>query len=1406
MKKKAWFLLLLLLVVTTASNVKCSPQVLEDPVEDLLNIWTGDPAEVYLGFVDVVSVEHGPEDNMYVFRITFSESLSDVGTIFLYLVVDTNGLGEDNSDAYPLHGGDVMYWVRITPEGITAGKSKWTGVDWRDVGTEAYATRLDSKSIGIYIPISELGEELGVQKWRLVTECSMDEISGIGDFVPDEGLAEIYVPPQPPPVTEAPVTIRVPDEVSVVTIDGINYTPENGVVEVSLDIGYHVISVPVSVPIDTDTRMDFVSWSDGVTASNRSVEVTSEGVDLEANYEVMYRVTVISRVGTTQGSGWYAQGSMVSIGVAPESLVMENKTRYVFLRWEGTWGNNVFNPAQRIQTVGPLEGPIVVVARWRVEYYVEVISKYDYPRGEGWYPAMSNAIISVERECVFTNGTKAIFVGWEGDINSTSPEVSITVDSPKTVNASWEVYYKVALTFVDDDNVPVTPSRVSIAGPEGGIPCTPKEATCVIWAKPGTYKVVEAIYMGVDVSKGTTIPVSSPIMEYIPLSIYDVTVRVKDFLGRPLAGVTVVLTLPTGKTITRRTGSDGAAIFEDVPAGHYKAETRGIAINSRKEFDVESDTEVTLGGNVTWGEIAISGAITLGGVGAAYYVLKMAPCPPRVKRSLTKILELIGNNLGSLDRCLEELDRLEEELGSKVLSLERVKIAEGKLRDLLQRTIETRDRILKSFDETMEMAKMRGDFEAVATIAKGRLRVEERFDKKIKMIESELKKIEKTRADLEGEVKTLEGRVRDLEFKIASQLEGLNNTGNKLLALLSKYTACFNCDYIYKLYTGYLDRAAYLEGLADRLKKDIERREEELKNLKETLDDLRRKREECTKKLDDIAREVRTIFHDMISDNPAEYIVICGVKVDLSKAGVQGFMKRYDVFRDNMSHLTRDYWRLRREKAVLEDEIDHTEAEIKASIKALNLARKRLRVLEALAQLLKSLADGLDKIYKRCLLGLRRCRDRLKRIIGRVFYEDGAPLPAEKSLNDLRNDVIKTLNLAQYRLDEYERVIGEINVVRQRIDNAISDAEKAKEPPCPPKYRERVAPLLEPLDDAIDDLENLEEDCDELEADVRKESKKARILKDDCTHVRDNVFPSFRGKLEKLLQALEEARCVDDCRKIEREFWREWRNLEGLVRKLKVTGYQLTHENDFKKRLSDEIVIELEDAKKVISETNKRVRKTIAALKILELLSEEEKQKLLETMKQNLSALEESISKSEETVDNLETGLEIGEKCGIKSLGKVKGLPRNVGKILGRCGKLINIAKEVIELFKQPKLSGDILYKFATVMSLVSYVIPYKKVPVIGQFLEFYIEALKIFSKALNAIELKVFERNVELLKLTGELDAALGSSEDALLRGDVSAQLENLKKVLRQASLNEYLIEKAAKEYLIMKLREVDP
>jgi uncharacterized repeat protein (TIGR02543 family) len=150
-----------------------------------------------------------------------------------------------------------------------------------------------------------------------------------------------------------------------------------------------------------------------------------------------YRLSVdVTPPGTTiiRGNGWYIDGTLVSIGPAPEAIPGNTGTRHSFSRWIVDGVERTGNPI----TI-TMDSPHQAVAQYETQHYLNVNSEYGNPQGSGWYFSDSTAEFSVPA----TVGViiQHHFAGWSGDSTAATPAASIIMDEPRTLTANWRSDY-----------------------------------------------------------------------------------------------------------------------------------------------------------------------------------------------------------------------------------------------------------------------------------------------------------------------------------------------------------------------------------------------------------------------------------------------------------------------------------------------------------------------------------------------------------------------------------------------------------------------------------------------------------------------------------------------------------------------------------------------------------------------------------------------------------------------------------------------------------------------------------------------------------------------------------------------------------------------------------------------------
>ena len=189
------------------------------------------------------------------------------------------------------------------------------------------------------------------------------------------------------------------------------------------------------------TRRVFTQWGGDASGTNyaQSDPITMDGPKTAtANWKTQYYLTVSSAHGTPGGEGWYNASDTAYATITPLTVAGAPGVQYVFTGWSGD-ASGSSSPSDPIT----MDGPKTAVANWKTQYYLDVVSPYATPSGEGWYDSGSTAYATVSINIVdHGNGTRRVFVNWTGDASgSGTTSDPITMNAPKTAIANWKTQY-----------------------------------------------------------------------------------------------------------------------------------------------------------------------------------------------------------------------------------------------------------------------------------------------------------------------------------------------------------------------------------------------------------------------------------------------------------------------------------------------------------------------------------------------------------------------------------------------------------------------------------------------------------------------------------------------------------------------------------------------------------------------------------------------------------------------------------------------------------------------------------------------------------------------------------------------------------------------------------------------------
>ncbi|KPV62270.1 MAG: Subtilase family protein [Candidatus Bathyarchaeota archaeon BA1] len=292
---------------------------------------------------------------------------------------------------------------------------------------------------------------------------------------------------------------------------------------------------------------------------------------------------------------WYDKGGIVKCSI--ESMVdFGNGTRRVFVRWSGTHITDV----REISVV--LKQPHRLMAEWKTQHFLNVLSEYGEPRGSGWYDEKSIAEVSIEEIVVIKNGTRAVFLRWmEAEKALPKPSVEIVVNRPKTMVAFWKLQHQLTFEFFDAKGiVKIKPSFIELDFSQTdkvSIVATIRLTEyAAIWMDSGQYVLRGVEWMGVDVKPQPKkiFTLDKPSIVRINLEIYDMEIRIRDPLGLPITDAHAKITLANQTSTQLKSGGDGVIRLSLIPLGTFKAEVSYLGQSATLEGDASKEQVIYL--------------------------------------------------------------------------------------------------------------------------------------------------------------------------------------------------------------------------------------------------------------------------------------------------------------------------------------------------------------------------------------------------------------------------------------------------------------------------------------------------------------------------------------------------------------------------------------------------------------------------------------------------------------------------------------------------------------------------------------------------------------------------------------------------------------------------------------------
>jgi len=196
--------------------------------------------------------------------------------------------------------------------------------------------------------------------------------------------------------------------------------------------------VAIATPIEegTGTRYRFDKWigtqlQDSAGSSVNLVYMDSPKI-IEALWVAQYMLIVNSAYVQASGGGWYDKDQTAAFSVT--SLVTGGEgVRHMFTSWTGD-----YTGSSATGTV-TMNAPKKVTATWKTQFLLTIDPKGgQVDKSTQWLDSgTSVSVTALSPSGTVEKKSRLVFLGWQGATTGTTNTVSLVMDGPKTMTATW---------------------------------------------------------------------------------------------------------------------------------------------------------------------------------------------------------------------------------------------------------------------------------------------------------------------------------------------------------------------------------------------------------------------------------------------------------------------------------------------------------------------------------------------------------------------------------------------------------------------------------------------------------------------------------------------------------------------------------------------------------------------------------------------------------------------------------------------------------------------------------------------------------------------------------------------------------------------------------------------------------
>ena len=242
------------------------------------------------------------------------------------------------------------------------------------------------------------------------------------------------------------------------------------------------------IEFNNGTRRLFVKWSGDIESTNKTVIIiVDRPYKIIALWKTQYYIKISSKYSKViTPSGWYDANSKVKLLIKNTIIMVNDKTRLVFVGWNSSLPNGALIRVTR---------PLTYIASWKIQFFIEVNGVYSRTNvSSNWFDKNSCIAISLASYTVIhDNKTAHVFYAWSVNGNIVKEKViTIKITQPVVIRALWKTYYLTKLTVVDYEG-DTLPSKLFLSLNENSTTINVMREV-LVWLERGNWSLIGVIY------------------------------------------------------------------------------------------------------------------------------------------------------------------------------------------------------------------------------------------------------------------------------------------------------------------------------------------------------------------------------------------------------------------------------------------------------------------------------------------------------------------------------------------------------------------------------------------------------------------------------------------------------------------------------------------------------------------------------------------------------------------------------------------------------------------------------------------------------------------------------------------------------------------------------------------------